>query len=130
MKTIKIFEQAMCCSTGLCGVGVDPELLRISTTLNTLKHKGIEIQRYNLTSAPTEFMKHSAVREFLQESGPDKLPVVLVDDKIEITGRYPTNEEFINWMGLSADVFDTQSNKKIMIIHNNEGNCDCSGGCC
>lgn len=29
MKNIEIFEPAMCCSTGLCGVSVDPELLRI-----------------------------------------------------------------------------------------------------
>ena len=33
MKSMKIFEPAMCCPTGLCGVGVDPELLRISTVL-------------------------------------------------------------------------------------------------
>lgn len=38
MKKMKIFEPAMCCPTGLCGVGVDPELLRISTVLDTLKN--------------------------------------------------------------------------------------------
>ena len=36
MKTMKIYEPAMCCPTGICGVGVDPELLHISTVLNTL----------------------------------------------------------------------------------------------
>ena len=41
MKTMKIFEPAMCCPTGLCGVSVDPELLRVSTVLNTLKQHGI-----------------------------------------------------------------------------------------
>ena len=44
MKNIEIFEPAMCCSTGLCGVSVDPELLRISTVLNTLKERGIEVR--------------------------------------------------------------------------------------
>ena len=44
MKTMKIYEPAMCCPTGLCGVGVDPELLRISTVLNTLKQNGVEVQ--------------------------------------------------------------------------------------
>jgi len=38
---MQIFEAAMCCSTGLCGVGVDPELLRISTVLSSLKKNGI-----------------------------------------------------------------------------------------
>ena len=67
MKTMKIFEPAMCCPTGLCGVGVDPELLRISTVLNTLKENGVEVQRYNLTSAPMEFVNHKAVADFLQK---------------------------------------------------------------
>lgn len=41
MKNIAIYEPAMCCSTGLCGVGVDPELLRISTVSNNLKKAGV-----------------------------------------------------------------------------------------
>ena len=104
MKTMKIFEPAMCCPTGLCGVGVDPELLRISTVLNTLKQNGVEVQRYNLTSAPAEFVKSEAVTEYLRKFGPGKLPVVLVDDFIVIAGRYPTNEEFVSWLELPAEV--------------------------
>ena len=109
MKTMKIFEPAMCCPTGLCGVGVDPELLRISTVLNTLKENGIEIQRYNLTSAPQAFVDHKAVTEFLQKFGPDKLPVVMVDDFIVITGRYPSNEEFTSWLELSPELLGVSS---------------------
>lgn len=104
MKTMKIYEPAMCCPTGLCGVGVDPELLRISTVLNTLKQNGVEVQRFNLTSAPAEFIKSKAVTEYMQKFGPDKLPIVLVDDFIVIAGRYPTNEEFTSWLELSADI--------------------------
>ena len=104
MKTMKIYEPAMCCPTGLCGVGVDPELLRISTVLNTLKQYGIEVQRFNLTSAPEEFVKSKAVTEYLQKFGPDKLPVATVEDMIVIAGRYPTNEEFTSWLELSGDV--------------------------
>ena len=104
MKTMKIFEPAMCCPTGLCGVSVDPELLRISTVLNTLQQSGVEVQRYNLTSAPAEFVKSKAVTEYLQKFGPEKLPVVLVDDFIVIAGRYPTNEEFTSWLELPADL--------------------------
>ena len=104
MKTMKIFEPAMCCPTGLCGVGVDPELLRVSTVLNTLKENGIEVQRYNLTSAPMEFVNHAAVSEFLKKFGPEKLPVIMVDDFIVITGRYPSNEEFTSWLELSPEL--------------------------
>lgn len=71
MKNIEIFEPAMCCSTGLCGVSVDPELLRISTVLNTLKERGIEVKRYNLTnisssSHPLFFMTCSSYASFVK----------------------------------------------------------------
>jgi hypothetical protein len=47
MDKLQIFEPAMCCSTGLCGVSIDAELLRISTALNTLNENGIQIGRFN-----------------------------------------------------------------------------------
>ena len=109
MKTMKIFEPAMCCPTGLCGVGVDPELLRVSTVLNTLKENGIEVQRYNLTSAPQAFVDHKVVTEFLQKFGTDKLPVVMVEDVIVITNRYPSNEEFTSWLELSPELLGVSS---------------------
>ena len=127
MKTMKIYEPAMCCPTGLCGVGVDPELLRISTVLNTLKQNGVEVQRFNLSSAPAEFVKSKTVTEYLQEFGPEKLPVATVEDMIVIAGRYPTNEEFISWLDLSGDVLGIQS-------CGSDAPCCCgedtSGGCC
>lgn len=43
MKHMEIFEQAMCCPTGLCGPSIDPELLRVSTVLDTLKQHGIDV---------------------------------------------------------------------------------------
>ena len=52
MKKMSIYEPALCGETSLCGVNVDPELLRITTVLNNLKNKGIIIERYNLNSTP------------------------------------------------------------------------------
>ena len=131
MKTMKIFEPAMCCPTGLCGVGVDPELLRVSTVLNTLKENGIEVQRYNLTSAPMEFVNHTAVAEFLKKFGPEKLPVVMVDDFIVITERYPTNEEFTSWLELSPELLATEDCcEEVSASDENSEGCCCSSGCC
>lgn len=109
MKTMKIYEPAMCCPTGLCGVGVDPELLRISTVLNKLKQNGVEVQRFNLSNAPAEFVKSKTVTEYLQKFGPEKLPVATVEDMIVIAGRYPTNDEFTSWLDLSGDVLGCES---------------------
>lgn len=79
MKHMEIFEQAMCCPTGLCGPSIDPELLRVSTVLDTLKQHGIDVGRYNLTSAPLKFVQTKAVTDFLQHHGPEDLPLILVD---------------------------------------------------
>lgn len=61
MKKMFIYEPAMCCSTGLCGVSVDPELLRLSTVISSLQKNGVEITRYNLTSAPMAFVNNKEV---------------------------------------------------------------------
>lgn len=102
MNKMKIYEPAMCCETGLCGVGVNQELLRISTLTNTLKNKGIEIQRFNLNSAPNEFVTNQKVNNAIMEKGIECLPIVVVDDEIIITGRYPSNEEVLEIFSLKV----------------------------
>jgi len=102
MKKMSIYEPAMCCPTGLCGVGVNPELLRVSTVLNTLKRNGITVQRFNLTSAPQEFVSNKAINEFINVNGVDELPAVVVEGEIVITGRYPTNQEFVKLLNIPA----------------------------
>lgn len=94
MKTMEIYEPAMCCSTGLCGVSINPELLRVATNLNNLKEHGIIVNRYNLNSAPTAFMKNEAVNRELQQNGTDTLPLIVVNGEIVMKKCYPTNEEF------------------------------------
>ncbi len=113
MKKITIYEPAMCCPTGLCGVGVDSELLRISTVVNALKKKGIEVNRYNLTSSPMKFMTNKTVNKMINDNGVDNLPFTLVDEEVLITGRYPTNEELANLLELPVNFIDEEidSNK-------------------
>lgn len=110
MKKVAIYEPAMCCPTGLCGVSVDPELLRISTVFNKLKKKGIEVERYNLTNSPMEFMTNKEVNKMINEKGVEQLPFTLVDGEIVITGRYPTNEELAHFLDLPIDYLNEELN--------------------
>lgn len=125
MKTMQIFEPAMCCSTGLCGVGVDPELLRISTVLDTLKKHGTTVERFNLNSAPMEFVNNKTINKFINDKGPNGLPVIMLDGKIVLSGRYPTNAEFIEWLGLPADLLGKSTKQE-----SKSKGCCCKGGCC
>lgn len=100
MNKMTIYEPAMCCSTGLCGVGVDPELLRISTVVNTLKKSGMTVDRFNLSSNPQEFVTNAEVNKSIMDSGVESLPITVVDGKIVKTAAYPTNREIIAWLGM------------------------------
>lgn len=131
MKKMQIFEPAMCCSTGLCGVGVDQELLRISTVLNTLKNNGVQVDRFNLSNAPQEFVTNKTVNNYIKENGVDGLPVVVIDDEITITGRYPSNDEFVTLLNVQKNYIRVKPSAVKATVKKNQG-CECSGGdgCC
>lgn len=122
MKKMIIFEPAMCCSTGVCGPSVNPELLRVSTTINKLKNSGANIERFNLTSSPQEFVNNKTINELLTKYGVSAFPVTIIDEDIVKMGSYPSDEEFNNFLGLSTVTLNLEENKK--------GPCSCKGGCC
>lgn len=121
MKKMFLYEPAMCCSTGLCGVSVNPELLRISTVLASLKKHDIQVERYNLTNAPQEFVKNAEVNRLIAK-GVDILPVTVLDGKVVLTERYPTNDEFISMLNVPESYLGEKPQ--------NSGGCCCSGGKC
>lgn len=110
MKKMSIYEPAMCCDTGLCGVGVDTDLLRISTVLNSLQKNGIVIDRFNLSSAPMAFVNNKTINDFLNESGVEKLPIVMLDDKIIFSGHYPSNQEIISLLEIPENYLTDTNN--------------------
>jgi len=125
MSKIEIFDPAMCCSTGLCGVGVDPELLRVATTINTLTKKGVTVIRYGLSSEPQAFVDNKKVNEYLMKDEVEVLPITVVDGEVVKTKKYPTDEEFAKWAGLSTEEIATVPAPK------KKDDCCCdSGGCC
>lgn len=97
MKKVEIFDPAMCCSTGVCGPVVDPDLTRIASAVYSLEKKGVHIDRYNLSNDPSAFVENQQVNQALADGGPDALPLVLVDGEIVKTAAYPTNEELAQW---------------------------------
>ena len=103
MKKIVIYDPALCCPTGLCGVNIDPELMRIAVVVETLKKKGIKVERYNLRDNPQVYVDNKAINDFLMKEGAEKLPVTTVDGVIEITASYPSNMQIAEWLGVSED---------------------------
>lgn len=99
MKDISIYDPAMCCSTGLCGPNINPELLRIATALQVLERQGIKIGRHNLSSEPMAYVTNKAVNDYMKAHGADCLPLTLVDGEIVLSATYPTNNQLEEWTG-------------------------------
>lgn len=89
--TIRVFDPAMCCSTGVCGPSVDPELARFAADVDWLQKQGVAIERFNLSQQPAAFAETPAVKEALAR-GTEVLPLVLVGDRIVVEGAYPSRE--------------------------------------
>jgi hypothetical protein len=92
MPVLQVFDPPMCCSTGVCGPSVDPELARFSGDLEWLKGQGIEVRRFNLAQNPAAFVEHGAVQQALSARGNDCLPLLLVDGRVAVEGSYPSRE--------------------------------------
>ena len=78
MKTIEIFDPAMCCPTGLCGPNINPDLMRVAASVEYIKRQGITIIRHNLRDEPQVYVDNRVVSEYLAKEGADGLPITLV----------------------------------------------------
>ena len=102
MKNIQIFDPALCCSSGVCGVDVDHALVSLAADLDWAKQQGLVVERFNLAQQPMDFAQNATVRGFLERSGAEALPLVLVDGEVALAGRYPNRAELTRWADLPA----------------------------
>lgn len=102
MTKIQVYDPAMCCSTGVCGSTIDPALVRFSADADWAKGQGIDLVRYNLGQEPMAFVHNLVVKRFLDRSGAEALPLIVVEGEIALAGRYPTRGELLRWAGLAA----------------------------
>lgn len=121
MKSIQVFDPAMCCNTGVCGVDVDQQLVSFSADVDWAKQNGARIERFNLAQQPMAFANTLVVKEFLERSGQDALPLILVDGEFALAGRYPNRIELSRWAGIAQPVTE---------IKPVEGCCSGGSKCC
>lgn len=117
MAKIQIFDPALCCSTGVCGVDVDQQLVSFSADVDWAKQAGAQIERFNLAQQPLAFAESSVVKSFLERSGAEALPLILVDGEVALAGRYPNRAELARWAGIAQADAASETAKP-------------AGGCC
>ena len=101
MRNIQIFDPALCCSTGVCGVEADQALITFAADVDWAKQNGARIERFNLAHQPMVFAENTIVKGFLERSGQEALPLILVDGEMALAGRYPNRTELARWVGVA-----------------------------
>jgi hypothetical protein len=123
MKKLEVFDPAMCCSTGVCGVEVDPVLAQFAADLKWTAEQGVEVKRYNLGQEPQAFTENPAVLTEIQASL-DRLPIIVVDGQIVATGAYLSRAQLGQKLGLGLA---SQDKPRIKI---GGSCCNPKSGCC
>ncbi len=113
----------MCCSTGVCGPDVDTKLVQFAADLDWLKSQGVIVQRHNLSQNPAAFVENELVHATLTEKGEAALPVILVNGKVAMIGRYPERVELAALVKLKATT--TVASAK----SSSSSSCCCGGSC-
>lgn len=120
MKSIQVFDPALCCSTGVCGVDVDQALVGFSTDVDWAKQNGARIERFNLAQQPMAFAENTLVKGLLERSGEGALPITLVDGEFALAGRYPNRAELAHLAGIAQPAAQPSSTSA----------CSPKSGCC
>ncbi len=124
MKKLEIYEPAMCCSTGVCGVDVDPVLAQFAADLEWLSEQDVQVFRYNLSQAPGVFASNPFIVKEM-EAGMDRLPILVVDGHVVSTGIYPSREQLVT----KLDLCDVPVGTETEAANTAESCCKPGGGC-
>lgn len=113
MSRIQIFESAR----SEAGRNV-PRRLEAMAGIARAREQGADIEHYEFASDAPEFLRNTQVKAYIDTVGADALPLVLVDGRQALAGRYPTQAELMGWSGPT-----------LVKVHPDSDNC-CSGGHC
>ena len=126
MAMIKVFDPALCCSTGVCGVEVDQRLVEFAADVDWLKKQGASVERFNLAQQPQAFAADPAIRQLLEALGEAALPAILVNGEVRQSGGYPRREQLAEWAGIAMapSIFTEQVAELVAIGAAIASNCE------
>lgn len=123
MKSLRVYDPPMCCSTGVCGPTVDPALTRFQADLDWLSLQGVRVERFNLSQDPAAFAGEPVVKAELASGGTSVLPLSLIDAIVIARGKYPSRTEL-------ASAFGLQEPAPVVAELPLAGSDCCGPGCC
>lgn len=138
--TLRIYDPPLCCPTGVCGPNVSSDLVQFAGALKRVAALGVMVERWNLAQQPQVFAENQQIKESLSILGQNGLPFIYVNDKLKLSGRYPTAKELFVWLGIAErempeDICRSKDEKERLVLpgiddeKRNKGGFG-DGGCC
>ena len=94
MIELTLYEEAMCCSTGVCGPDPDDKLVEVSAVLNQLEDEfDVDVTRANMQHNIDQFLNTQRIYDMVEGNGPSILPITVVDDNIVAKSEYLSYDE-------------------------------------
>lgn len=104
MTQLTLYEEAMCCSTGVCGPDPDDELVEVSAALDQLENEfDVDVSRANMQHNIEQFLETQQIADLVEEHGPSILPITVVDDEIVAREAYLSYDELASTLEDSPD---------------------------
>lgn len=104
MTELTLYEEAMCCSTGVCGPDPDDELVEVSAALDQLEDQfDVDVSRANMQHNIEQFLEAQQIADLVEEHGPSILPITVVDDEIVAKEAYLSYDELASAIKDSPD---------------------------
>ena len=102
MMKLTVYDPAMCCDTGVCGVDADTVLITFASDIDWLQKNGVEVRRFNLAQEPAAFVENPVVKAEINQSGEACLPLLMLEDEVISRGAYPDRKQLQSWVGLDS----------------------------
>ncbi|AAC82908.1 MULTISPECIES: arsenite efflux transporter metallochaperone ArsD [Halobacterium] len=104
MTQLTLYEEAMCCSTGVCGPDPDDELVEVSAALDQLENEfDVDVSRANMQHNIEQFLETQQIADLVEEHGPSILPITVVNDEIVARETYLSYDELASTFEDSPD---------------------------
>lgn len=80
------------------------ELENYTSLVDKFQKIGANVNRYNLEDNSSDFEDNKIVTRFINENGEEVLPIVMVNNEVVITRRYPSEGEFYELLFPDSDL--------------------------
>jgi arsenical resistance operon trans-acting repressor ArsD len=108
---VTVFRQVPSLIIGTCGVVPHHDFDAFEERLDSLEAGGATVERFEPANAADTIAKIPAVRRLVASEGERCFPLVLVNDEIVASGKYPSRTEWAHAIGESRRTEELSSTR-------------------